>query len=482
LPVEGISLQTQLTRNLGPIDSWLQYLPVSEALFAAKKGHVAAVSSSFGSGSGSLSSSSSSLLEEQHVVVGTLAEPLALKFNMLHFTPVQTLGGSESCYSLKDQHCLSYNMFTGNKAVVAATVNVLQAVETSSSSSSSTLLQMAKGDIQFEHKIQSHPFIEGAKSAVLRAMVLALESHHACLSMVDVVLNHTSTDSPWLQTHPEAAFSLRNSPHLRAAFELDEAILRVSRVIRQGEVGNVSPYMKDEGCVNTVVDVLQYHSTLGIPASRLWEFYVIDVEGSIASLIAQLVHGVEIVEKMTNKSTPTRGIEISLESLSSLTQEKDNRPCGSFLSTPPIDLETANVISQEMSIERRLEIAASRNSVISSILQFSRDQGLLRNTNDRGEKGGEYRTDLLVSDAQLSDLAKKLCEQPPPPPIEEAVRRLQAHAASRSPKHSSTTSSTSKHVKKSSTEKMSVDTVIKDKISINSSSASISGIDEHSSS
>jgi hypothetical protein len=68
--------------------------------------------------------------------------------------------------------------------------------------------------------------VEGAKSAVLGSLLAHLEARHGVLSMVDVVLNHTSVDSGWLARHPEAAYSLRNSPHLRAAFELDEAMLR----------------------------------------------------------------------------------------------------------------------------------------------------------------------------------------------------------------------------------------------------------------
>ena len=92
LPLDGLCLQTQLTRCLGPIDGWLRFV---------RDG-----------------------VTRERMLAGTLAEPLACKFNMLHFTPVQRLGGSNSAYSLSDQLCLEWEIFAGNAAVNAAVASV----------------------------------------------------------------------------------------------------------------------------------------------------------------------------------------------------------------------------------------------------------------------------------------------------------------------------------------------------------------------
>ena len=54
------------------------------------------------------------------------------------------------------------------------------------------------------------------------------------LSMIDIVLNHTATSSPWLIKHPEAVYNMENSPHLRSAFLLDYLIKELSDEIAAG--------------------------------------------------------------------------------------------------------------------------------------------------------------------------------------------------------------------------------------------------------
>lgn len=224
LPLEGICLQTQLTRCLGPIDGWLRYVrsPPLPAAAAAAAGQSPGPPPPPRAGGG-----------ESWALTGTLAEPLSCKFNMLHFTPLQRLGGSSSAYSLADQHCLEWELFAGNRAVNAA-------VRRAKADMAAWLLPHQQQQLQQQHaaaaasggeggggggegggngvgpgsglpsarqspdaarlsraaaeyRVWAHPRVEGAKAAVLARLVQHLEAHHGALSMVDVVLNHTST-------------------------------------------------------------------------------------------------------------------------------------------------------------------------------------------------------------------------------------------------------------------------------------------------
>lgn len=421
LPLEGITLQTQLVRCLGPIDSWLRYVDIKQAAAAADAGMPGAlpqglgVVQQYGPSQASIDQGPpSDLVPASTVVVGSLAEPLACKFNFLHFTPVQRLGGSNSCYSLADQLCLEWETFAGNAAVNAAAARVLKDCG-GWANNSTTVAAAADGKEQqlvgglprseAEYRLWSHPVVEGSKMAVLRAMVRALEGHHGVLSMVDVVLNHTSTDSPWLRSHPEAGYSLRNSPHLRAAFELDEAVLRVSEAIRTGKVSNVGPSMHDDGAVNAAVDVLQYHSQVGLPASRLWEFYICDTLGAVAAAAAMLP-----------------GIDLDGDVVASLTQADNVEGGDKEKHQTPAPLHSTGVLEQTLAEDRRLEIAAARHPVIKAVLKCFSECGY-------GSGSSQGQGAVPVSDHDIARLASQLAEQSPPPPVDVAVSRLRAGTA-----------------------------------------------------
>lgn len=85
-------------------------------------------------------------------------------YNMLHWTPLQERGESDSPYSIRDQLCYEPQMF-----------------------------ECTKKDLD----------PDGGK-AKLEEMLQIARDEYGLLSLTDVVLNHTANDSPWLSEHPEA--------------------------------------------------------------------------------------------------------------------------------------------------------------------------------------------------------------------------------------------------------------------------------------
>ena len=135
IPMDSIVCQTVLSKLLGPVQSWRDKLEV-----AYKSG-----------------------------------------YNMVHFTPIQTLGASNSAYSLANQHGLN---------------------KTFSSDSSQ------------------------ATYAMVGEVVDNMREEWGMLSICDIVLNHTANETPWLADHPDATYNLANSPHLRSAFIFDRVFKR----------------------------------------------------------------------------------------------------------------------------------------------------------------------------------------------------------------------------------------------------------------
>ncbi|KAJ2879592.1 bifunctional 4-alpha-glucanotransferase/amylo-alpha-1,6-glucosidase, partial [Coemansia asiatica] len=164
-----------------------------------------------------------------------LALSSKMGYNMLHFIPMQQRGGSDSPYSLFSQLELSDDLFDPNTAA-------------------------------------------DAKDQKLRETLLEMTHKHKLLGVTDMVWNHTAYNSDWLRDHPEAGFNLENSPHLRSAFELDDALIQFSR--------ELTNYGFDR-MINSVEDVdrlLEGVEQFVIQPLQLWEFYVIDVDAAIKAV------------------------------------------------------------------------------------------------------------------------------------------------------------------------------------------------------
>lgn len=122
LPLDGLSILTLVSKWMGTTSSWHEYL----------------------------------------------AESSARGYNMIHWTPLQERGESNSPYSIRNQLVYEPSMFTGGKKDLGSNGGLDKVEE---------LLKIARDE-------------------------------YGLLSLTDVVLNHTANDSPWLLDHPEAGNSL----------------------------------------------------------------------------------------------------------------------------------------------------------------------------------------------------------------------------------------------------------------------------------
>jgi glycogen debranching enzyme len=144
-------------------------------------------------------------------------------YNMIHFTPLQVRGDSNSPYSLYDQ--LGWD-----------------------------------------------PACFPAGEADVQKMVQSLESNHSLLSLTDIVLNHTANNTKWLEEHPEAGYNLTTAPWLESAYELDTKLLELSS--RLQELG-LPTELKSTDDLMSIMDAIKKEVVSSI---RLWEYYVVDVE------------------------------------------------------------------------------------------------------------------------------------------------------------------------------------------------------------
>ncbi|KAH9479582.1 Glycogen debranching enzyme [Psilocybe cubensis] len=195
LPLNGLSILTVVSKWMGPIDEW-------------KK---------------------------------SFAEAKDRGYTMLHYTPLQERGESDSPYSIRNQHKYDASLF--GKALSE----------------------------------------EEGRKRVEEILKVAREDY-GLLSLTDVVLNHTANDSPWLAEHPEAGFSPANTPHLAPALELDTAILDFSGSLEQKGIPTT---ISSEGDINAILG--EFEKT--VKDLNLWQYYVLDVVREKASVTAALSSG-----------------------------------------------------------------------------------------------------------------------------------------------------------------------------------------------
>ncbi|XP_071756275.1 glycogen debranching enzyme-like [Centroberyx gerrardi] len=189
LPLDCITIQTYLAKCLGPLDEWPDRLRVAKET----------------------------------------------GYNMIHFTPLQKLGSSGSCYSLTDQ--LELNPDFSPKGKHCTWMDIGNLVE-----------KMRK------------------------------DWNMVCIT--DVVYNHTAVNSKWIRLHPECGYNLVNSPHLKPAWVLDRALWHLSCEVADGKYleQGVPALIQNEQHIHALRGVLwqQVFSRL-----RLWEFLQVNVDKAV---------------------------------------------------------------------------------------------------------------------------------------------------------------------------------------------------------
>ncbi|KAA8577165.1 hypothetical protein EYC84_007162 [Monilinia fructicola] len=144
-------------------------------------------------------------------------------YNMVHFTPLQKRGESNSPYSIYDQLAWDPECFPN-----------------------------------------------GEKD--IKKLIKSMEVDYGLLGLTDVVWNHTANNSAWLEEHPEVGYNVSTAPWLRSALELDTKLLEFSKdLANQGLPTTLNS-------VDDLVKVMAGVKTEVIAKLRLWEYYVIHVE------------------------------------------------------------------------------------------------------------------------------------------------------------------------------------------------------------
>ena len=151
-------------------------------------------------------------------------------YNMVHFTPLQKRGESNSPYSLYDQCSWDPELFPNGEEDVAQ-------------------------------------------------LIRRMEQEYEMLGLTDVVFNHTANNSKWLEEHPEAGYNLETAPWLEAPYELDNALLEYSDNL--SKLGLPTELKNGDDLVN-VVEGIKEHV---IQKMRLWEYFICDVGSDAAAAI-----------------------------------------------------------------------------------------------------------------------------------------------------------------------------------------------------
>lgn len=174
-------------------------------------------------------------------------------YNVIHFTPVQELGGSRSCYSLRNQLKLNPEF----------------AVPTGSGN--------------------PHPKTPPVKPTFeeLEKIIKKCRQEWGIASICDIVLNHTANESDWLQEHPDATYSCKTMPHLRPAFLLDAVLAQCGRDVQACvlEIVGVPKVIENEDHLQALK--YQLHTNY-LPKVNIFELYQCNIPTYVNKFIEEM--------------------------------------------------------------------------------------------------------------------------------------------------------------------------------------------------
>lgn len=186
----------------------------------------------------------------------------SLKYNAIHFTPIQQYGISMSHYSLKDQTTISDYFFT----------NTDKNQQTPSSLTSST-----SQNSESNHGSSSQ-LPDKAERLEMVAKKMKEINQKGLLSIVDIVLNHSACNSEWVFEHPEVGYDTStNSRHLNSAYVLDQCLEDLSRDFANRANGVThkcphAPHLRNDHELDNLMSLM----TERICALRLEEYFLFD--------------------------------------------------------------------------------------------------------------------------------------------------------------------------------------------------------------
>jgi glycogen debranching enzyme len=193
LPLDCVQCQTVLTKGLGPFDTWENKLRVAKE-------------------SG---------------------------YNMIHFTPIQELGVSNSSYSLSEQ--LKVN---------------------------SIFAKQNGQETTFED---------------VESLIKKLRVEWKMASICDIVLNHTANESKWLKEHPEVTYNCHTCPYMRPAYLLDAALHQFSSDVSKGvyEDKGLPTQVSTEDHLNSI----RYHLHVVLAALNFHELRTCSIDECVAEFL-----------------------------------------------------------------------------------------------------------------------------------------------------------------------------------------------------